>query len=202
MGNPRLDAWLNQVYETLKRLDARYYPQEVYVDAAGTAAAPVLSDSRGYIGAGMVPSSDIDHSGVDNTHNLTTDIDHGSIAGLTDDDHAQYHNDTRGDARYFKKTEHLAASAGVGDAGKPIKLNASGKVDKTMITGTGQAHIADASTTHAITDPADSPADADTLRDDLVLNTIPNIETKLNAIGTILNAVLVRLETAEINLTS
>lgn len=28
--------------------------------------------------------------------------DHGSLTGLADDDHAQYHNDTRGDARYLK----------------------------------------------------------------------------------------------------
>lgn len=29
-----------------------------------------------------------------------TSSDHGSLAGLADDDHAQYHNDTRGDLRY------------------------------------------------------------------------------------------------------
>lgn len=28
--------------------------------------------------------------------------DHGALTGLTDDDHTQYHNDTRGDARYLK----------------------------------------------------------------------------------------------------
>jgi len=33
-----------------------------------------------------------------------TGIDHGSIAGLADDDHTQYHDDTRGDARYPLKT--------------------------------------------------------------------------------------------------
>jgi hypothetical protein len=32
--------------------------------------------------------------------------DHGGLTGLADDDHAQYHNDTRGDARYF--TRNLA----------------------------------------------------------------------------------------------
>lgn len=30
--------------------------------------------------------------------------DHGALTGLTDDDHPQYHNDTRGDARYYTKT--------------------------------------------------------------------------------------------------
>jgi hypothetical protein len=31
--------------------------------------------------------------------------DHGALTGLTDDDHTQYHNDTRGDIRYYTKTQ-------------------------------------------------------------------------------------------------
>lgn len=31
--------------------------------------------------------------------------DHGALAGLADDDHMQYHNDARGDARYYRKAE-------------------------------------------------------------------------------------------------
>ena len=46
-------------------------------------------------------TTDVDHDTISNTHNLTTDVDHGSIGGLGDDDHAQYHNDARGDARYY-----------------------------------------------------------------------------------------------------
>jgi hypothetical protein len=30
--------------------------------------------------------------------------DHGTLSGLADDDHTQYHNDTRGDARYIRPT--------------------------------------------------------------------------------------------------
>ncbi len=75
-------------------------------------------------------------------------VDHGSIGGLADDDHTQYHNDTRGDARYYTETElnngqldnryfteseHLNASSGATDAGKPIKLDAAGHVDATMV---------------------------------------------------------------------
>jgi len=30
-------------------------------------------------------------------------LDHGALAGLSDDDHSQYHNDARGDARYLYK---------------------------------------------------------------------------------------------------
>lgn len=37
--------------------------------------------------------------------------DHGELTGLTDDDHSQYHNDTRGDSRYYTKT-NLQTSEG------------------------------------------------------------------------------------------
>jgi len=75
-------------------------------------------------------------------------IDHGNLSGLGDDDHPQYHNNTRGDARYYTKTlldggqldnryftesEHINVSAGVGDAGKPIVLDANGFIDASMI---------------------------------------------------------------------
>lgn len=35
--------------------------------------------------------------------------DHGALTGLGDDDHTQYHNDTRGDIRYYTKTLSDAA---------------------------------------------------------------------------------------------
>ena len=37
------------------------------------------------------------------TANLNT-ITHGGLGTLTADDHSQYHNDTRGDVRYYTKT--------------------------------------------------------------------------------------------------
>ena len=60
-------------------------------------------------------------------------FDHGGLAGLLDDDHTQYHNNTRGDARYFQQSEFLVTSAGAGDSGKPVKLDAAGHIDATMI---------------------------------------------------------------------
>lgn len=59
--------------------------------------------------------------------------DHGSMTGLADDDHVLYHNDTRGDARYYQKTEFLQTSTGVPDQGKPIKLDTTGYIDASMI---------------------------------------------------------------------
>lgn len=38
--------------------------------------------------------------------------DHGALTGLGDDDHPQYHNDARGDVRYYTKTQSDAALAG------------------------------------------------------------------------------------------
>lgn len=32
-------------------------------------------------------------------------IDHGTLTGLSDDDHSQYHNNTRGDVRYYTKAQ-------------------------------------------------------------------------------------------------
>lgn len=64
------------------------------------------------------------------------------------------------------------------------------------------AHVADASTTHAITDPGDAPADADALRDDLVTNVIPTIETALNNLGTKINSLLTMAETFGFHATS
>jgi hypothetical protein len=66
-------------------------------------------------------------------NNAGTNNDHGGLDGLGDDDHSQYHNDARGDARYFQKTEHIDTSAGVADAGKPIKLDSAGKIADNML---------------------------------------------------------------------
>ena len=41
----------------------------------------------------------------DTSFSTTLVTDHGNLAGLTDDDHTQYHNNARGDARYYTETE-------------------------------------------------------------------------------------------------
>lgn len=57
---------------------------------AGDAGKPIVLDAGGKIDESMIEDGDIDH---------------GSIGGLADDDHTQYHNDTRGDARYYTQTQ-------------------------------------------------------------------------------------------------
>jgi len=83
-------------------------------------------------------------------------LDHGlALNGLGDDDHTQYHTDARGDARYYTETEldggqldnryfteaeHLDSSAGASDSGKPIKLDADGKIDSSMLDDSDVDH--------------------------------------------------------------
>ncbi len=89
-----------------------------------------------------------------------------------------------------------------------VGLHTGSAYKKTKLTDiwsagfTQQSHIVDASTSHTITDPSDSPASADALRDDLVTNTIPSIETQLNALGVKINAVITALENSGITATS
>ncbi|OPY11331.1 MAG: hypothetical protein A4E67_00229 [Syntrophaceae bacterium PtaB.Bin038] len=88
----------------------------------------------------------------------------------------------------------------LGTGGIKVKLKSGYgiDVDSDGLKLKRQAHEADASTSHTITDPADSPASADALRDDLVANTIPSIESALNSLGTKINNILAKLETAEV----
>jgi len=43
--------------------------------------------------------------------------DHGSLSGLSDDDHTQYHNDSRGDARYPAKTVTITGATSLTGGG-------------------------------------------------------------------------------------
>lgn len=50
-----------------------------------------------------------DHAGSKYEHTTPSGVtDHGELTGLADDDHTQYHNDARGDARYVKITNILS----------------------------------------------------------------------------------------------
>ena len=75
------------------QLDNRYFTETEHIDisaGAGDSGKPIKLDAAGHVDATMINDADIDHDSLTNTHNLTTDIDHGSISGLTDDDHTQY----------------------------------------------------------------------------------------------------------------
>ena len=103
-------------------------------------------------GSGNAPTAVLYYQGATSARfdlpTLAVTIDHGHLLGLSDDDHTAYHTDARGDARYyteseldagqldnryFTEAEHLDSSAGAGDSGKPIKLDAGGLIDDTML---------------------------------------------------------------------
>jgi len=69
--------------------------------------------------------------------------DHGALTGLGDDDHTQYHNDTRGDARYYTKTEAdnkyitgVTAGAGISGGGTVGGISVALDLGELSIGGT------------------------------------------------------------------
>lgn len=108
---------------SLHNHDAQYFRKTQFIAAStGVASAtlPIETDSRGKFDPSFYQQSDIVH---------------GNLSGLLSDDHPQYYNQTRGDARYYPQTTFIAASAGVSSAGLPIKTNAQGYVDGTFLAG-------------------------------------------------------------------
>jgi len=98
------------------RGDARYYQQSQFISGSTgipDAGKPVVLGPTGVLSSTML--------------NVAA-IDHAALANLGADSHTQYHNDARGDARYFQQSQFLASSAGAGDAGKPIKLDVDGRL--------------------------------------------------------------------------
>lgn len=65
--------------------------------------------------------------------------DHGALSGLSDDDHAQYHNDARGDARYPLKS--LLTTKG------DLYVRDGSAVNRLAIGSDGQLLIPDTSNT-------------------------------------------------------
>lgn len=57
--------------------------------------------------------------------------DHGALTGLADDDHTQYHNDTRGDLRYFTQAAHIDAFTG--SKNEPIITDKAGYIDDSFL---------------------------------------------------------------------
>lgn len=63
--------------------------------------------------------------------------DHGLLTGLADDDHPQYHNDARGDTRYYTKTQMNVSLAGKIDTTARGAINGVASLD-----GTGKVPLA------------------------------------------------------------
>lgn len=87
-----LRRFLIAVRENLKKLNELYFTEDEYKAATSgseMAGRPVILNSDGLIDGSMIDDSDIDH---------------GSISGLEDDDHTSYHTDSRADSWFATKT--------------------------------------------------------------------------------------------------
>jgi hypothetical protein len=104
-------------------------------DSAGNVTGPMVEVGTGATQAaagtkGVTNGDTHDHAGGDGAQ-----IDHGGLGGLGDDDHSQYHNDTRGDARYAliaHVTPSFVASGASHAAGHVPDPGASGGTTKYL----------------------------------------------------------------------
>lgn len=74
---------------------------DLFIDATGNIKTVDQDGNVKNYGAGVGPSGS----------------DHGALQGLNDDDHAQYHTDARGDARYYTKAQSDSQLANKSDVG-------------------------------------------------------------------------------------
>ncbi|WP_020398989.1 hypothetical protein [Kordiimonas gwangyangensis] len=131
-------------YLNATRGDARYYVR-AYIDtnfytkaAIDTALAGKASASHGHTLASLTDVGEeapedgeslVWHAGVGEWRPATISsggvTDHGALSGLGDDDHPQYLNSTRGDARYYTKGQVDAALATKAPAISRVRVTAN-----------------------------------------------------------------------------
>lgn len=81
-------------------------------DAIDTAVASVSSPSAawGDLGGTLSDQADLQTELDRKLDSSAAVTDHGALTGLADDGHTQYYNDTRGDARYYTKSQTYTQS--------------------------------------------------------------------------------------------
>lgn len=108
-------------------------------------------------------------------------------AGATDEAIALYNGVT---GKLIKDSLMTVSATGTTN----IPTGQGHKVNNIQVVTDQQAAEADI-TSGAITDPADAPADADALRDDLVANALSEIGANFSALDTKINNILAKLRT-------
>jgi len=78
----------------------------IYITSSGTLTTNIALAIPGQVPLGAIigQQSIIFNPGIYGYGTGGASGDHGSLTGLGDDDHTQYHNDTRGDARYYTQS--------------------------------------------------------------------------------------------------
>ena len=94
------------------------------VATAGDYAASQISDDSSLAAGTVKDALEALDGAIGDLANATTT----ALAGKSDVGHTH-------DDRYFREDEHLATSAGAGSAGQPVKLDAEGRLDPTMLRG-------------------------------------------------------------------
>lgn len=103
-------------------------PAEAFAVTAGLGTAIIVNKNTGIAyyyktGTGVQAINSPSAAGIS---------DHGGLTGLSDDDHTQYHNDTRGDARYTL-IAHTGAGGTAHAEATPSVAGFLGAADKTKL---------------------------------------------------------------------
>ena len=144
-------------YHNDTRGDARYVKISTLTTKGDIFARSSSAPTRVAVGSnGQVLTADSSASaGVSWQTPAAGVTDHGALSGLGDDDHSQYHNDTRGDARYVK----ISTLTTKGD----IYGRSSSAVTRLGVGSNGQVLTADSSATTGLvwaTPATGAPVDA------------------------------------------
>lgn len=90
-----------------KRVRTRSVGTRQFPNISETSAVQGTDSSPGVISASSLKAAILAHA-----PGGSGSSDHGALTGLGDDDHSQYHNDTRGDARYYTQSAVDSALSG------------------------------------------------------------------------------------------
>jgi len=104
---------LNMIYH-----DSEYNTASQAENASPPSSLPTCLEYGGILLGRLIFEGTADvaievQSAFDITFTAAQAADHGNLTGLNDDDHTQYHNNTRGDARYYTQAQVTTISGSI-----------------------------------------------------------------------------------------